>query len=755
MKTIVTLLLATFALVVQAQDTDPTQLSPRMRSAMMARGSSIPALTVKGIVLGAGKPGVVLLEAPGPATVVARPETPFNLVVDGIRCQLTVKSIDSKGIAVENTEAKETVLLPMNSEVPANTATASAEGMITYIELEGAKMSDALRMIADQSGGNFTASATAGKMLVSIFLRDVKAEHVVQEICRAHNIGFKMDEASHILRVMDLEEMKKNLANSLDGEKSEVFTLLYPNAVDTAIAIADIFGDRVELSLGNEDLNDDARDLQSRFNRFNVIGQGNLTASAYQNSSTTYNGSGGVNVVGGGGAYGINQGGGFIGNDATTNTAAQRYRNRERSSDSDELRDITNRLLNTTADTFVGLDSDEKKKAYANERLAPSIYVSASRRNNTIVVRTADAGIMEEIRALIRKLDVPTPLVLLEVKVLRISLGDGFQSAFDYAVTDGTLGGGSIGGSFTTGAINPGIARDPITGNAQGLTSLPGESSSGLRDGHMVFQYLSENVRVRLQMLETKNRINTVASPTLLTSHNEVSRLFLGEERPVVRNISSQTILTDNNAATTPNTEIEFRSVGTTLLITPNINSDRTVTLRLLQENSFINKNGASIPVVTTQGPDGSATGVTNVAVDVVAARSVSGTFAAADGRAVVVGGLIEDEDSDQREQVPLLGRIPVLGTLFRRTDRSKGKTEMMVIIKPHILSTPSDGQRISEDLLQSLSDTAKQRLIEHGLLPPPPVESPPAAISPTAEVSPVTTTSDEKPKRRFFWQKK
>ena len=111
-----------------------------------------------------------------------------------------------------------------------------------------------------------------------------------------------------------------------------------------------------------------------------------------------------------------------------------------------------------------------------------------------------------------------------------------------------------------------------------------------------------------------------MATPLILTANNEVSRVFVGEERPIVRNVSTQTIVNDNQTATAPTTTIEFRPVGTTLLITPNINSDRTVTLRLLQENSSINPSGATIPIITGNGD------VTNQPVDVVQTRTISGT---------------------------------------------------------------------------------------------------------------------------------
>lgn len=154
----------------------------------------------------------------------------------------------------------------------------------------------------------------------------------------------------------------------------------------------------------------------------------------------------------------------------------------------------------------------------------------------------------------------------------------------------------------------------------------------------------------------------------------------------------------DTGVAMTPETELEFRSVGTTLLVTPNINSDRTVTLRLLQENSSINAGGASIPVVLATGA------VQNVSVDVVSSRSVSGTFVAKDDKMVAIGGLIEEQDSDVRSQVPVLGNIPVLGLLFRRQTTEKTRHELVILIRPHVISTPADGEAISQDLLRNLS---------------------------------------------------
>ncbi|RYZ79859.1 MAG: hypothetical protein EOP06_26425 [Proteobacteria bacterium] len=170
-----------------------------------------------------------------------------------------------------------------------------------------------------------------------------------------------------------------------------------------------------------------------------------------------------------------------------------------------------------------------------------TIFVTASRRNNMVVVRTADTRALDDIRTLVRRMDVQTPMVLLEVKVVSIELGREFRSAFDYQFSDGTTS-----ASFT----REGVTVPPAAGAFFG---------GGLNSSDMTFTIVNNNFRARMQLFEQKNRIKTLATPMLLTANNEVSRLFLGEERPLVRGISSQTIITDNNVATT---EMIFATVN-------------------------------------------------------------------------------------------------------------------------------------------------------------------------------------------------
>src|SRR5262249_47863924 len=153
----------------------------------------------------------------------------------------------------------------------------------------------------------------------------------------------------------------------------------------------------------------------------------------------------------------------------------------------------------------------------------------------------------------------------------------------------------------------------------------------------LLFQVVSANFRARLQVLETKNRVTELATPLLMTANNEVSRIFTGQQVPITVGFNPPQIVATGLAATTtvagtPQTLLQ--DVGTTLLITPNINADRTVTLRILQENSTVVPGGATIPVADATGT------INQVPIDTVRRETVSGTVVAKDGLALAIGGL-------------------------------------------------------------------------------------------------------------------
>jgi len=565
-------------------------------------------------------------------------------------------------------------------------AQSSGGEIVDHVEFRELALADAMRLLAGETGLNVVPSVQAGKVSVSLYLSNVPALSVIEAVCKANDLWYRKDEASGIIRIMTVAEYQRDLVSFRD-EKTEAFTLLYPNATDVGAAIRDLFGDRVRLAIGRDRMFDDIRDLEDRFERFDLVDERSQSLGIF--------GSGGTNVVGNNGTISsFNSFGGSRGSRFDNrNNQFQDFRatRDDEMAQTREYRDLTAEQLQE-----IDAETDAARRAEMLESLRKretNIYVTVIRRNNMVVVRTSDDKTMEEIKKLVRRLDVPTPLVLLEVKVMAIELDDGFHSAFDFQFADGV----NNSGGFTTGDILP-PASDSITGDSarRGASLAPG--GGGFDPTDFIFQYVGANFRARLQLLENKNRVTLLATPLLLTANNEVSRVFVGEERPIVRNIGAQTVVNDNVVTSVPDTTIEFRPVGTTLLVTPNINADRTVTLRLVQENSSIAPMAATIPVVTSTGD------VQDQPVDVVQSRTVSGTVVAKDGVAIAVGGLSEEGVRDMREQVPILGELPILGFFFRRETTNRTRRELIIMLRPYVLSTPAETEGLSEQLLEELS---------------------------------------------------
>src|SRR6185503_10695729 len=95
---------------------------------------------------------------------------------------------------------------------------------------------------------------------------------------------------------------------------------------------------------------------------------------------------------------------------------------------------------------------------------------------------------------------------------------------------------------------------------------------------------------------------------------------------------------------------------------------------------------------------------VQSQSVDVVAAQTLSGTIVAKDSLTMAVGGLIQDEVSDVRSEVPVLGKLPMVGIFFRRQDTQRSRHELIILIRPYVLNTPAESEEISRNLIKQLS---------------------------------------------------
>src|SRR5690606_24176960 len=213
------------------------------------------------------------------------------------------------------------------------------------------------------------------------------------------------------------------------------------------------------------------------------------------------------------------------------------------------------------------------------------------------------------------------------------------------------------------------------------------------------------DLNVVLRLLRSDNNTNILSTPNLLTLDNESAEIVVGQEVPFVtgRFISSaSTTGVDNDDQPTtgvvnPFQTIERKNVGLTLKITPQINEGGAIRLEIEQETSSVSQTTVA----------GASDLITNT-------RSIDATVLVDDGQIIVLGGLITDDISDTFEWVPVLGKIPLLGALFRKKSKQAVKRNLMVFLRPSIIHTPADlvahttehYQSIQREQLETMPDT-------------------------------------------------
>ena len=640
---------------------DPTVAADAMANALKVRFAESDAMRLHALVVGGDGEGVALVgRAPADAAVVRRGSVIADSV-EGVRVELPVRSVGAEGVTLDLGPKCAPVTL-RGSCTPLAAPTNPAPGFIAYLEAGKVPLERLVRLVADRAGVNISCSSATEGRTVSVFLRNVSAAAAVEEICRTTGLWYRSDPGDGVIRVTTMREYEDNL-NSFREEQTETFTLLYPNVVDVAAAIYGLYPDRALVSLGEEEFDEsDEYDLSRRFRRFRVL-EDNGGSSFLEMEPPNVNG---TSSGGSRGTFSFSRG------DALSRL--DRWRDLRR-----EGRDAG--MARATISANEARDIARAMEGSTNAWAKANVFVSLSRKNNLLMVRTSDVKVMDEVRRLVKRLDVPTPLVLMEVKVMELDVSDDYNANFSYWFNSRPDASGAYvpthdtAGQFFPGNVNP------------------------LSAATMGFQLINSHVEMELSLMQKDGRIRTLATPTLLVANNEVSRIFCGKEYPFVKGVTAgETVVSESGHVTRDNTvQIEWKDIGTMLLITPNINSDKTVTLRLLQENSERVANGAAIPL------DGGNPGE-RTSVDVVESRSVTGTFVAKDGLAVVAGGLIKETEKEIFTRTPFLGSLPLVGWLFRGTEKVKERTELIVTIRPHIISTPYEGGRISDELLKALS---------------------------------------------------
>ncbi len=585
---------------------------------------------------------------------------------------------------------------------------------ISELDFKEITVGDALRILSKQSDMNIISSRAAAEIQMTMYLRNIEPMAVLEAMAKTYNLWYEEDKKSKVIRVYTVKEFR--LGNvDYRNERTEVFTFKHQRtSLDFGYMIQDLFGfERVMLSQGADE-SEVINDLYDRLERFDIIASN--TYNQTDNGNTN-----GFGISSSGGGNNNNQNGNNNNNNNNNNNRNGNNNNRN-GNNNNRNGNNNNRFGNNNSRNGIGQNNsmflgrnqafDALQQLPKNETDAmltgshigstramneliehvSPIYVTLIRRQNRVLVRTRDKDAMHEIQGLFKKLDINMATLMLEVKVLELILNDGYESSFDFTINSGDF------------QVTKASSENFITA-ASDVADLV---RTGLGDPSMVAAVVSDNFKARLKLLEEEGRVTALATPMITTSNQEVSRIFIGEERPITTSLSvtCPAIATQpgvigggfTQSACIQSPDTEIRPIGKTLLLTPNISADGTVDIRLLVEDSRVCDGCGSIPNADGRGS------LINYRVDTVLAQTFSGDIVAENAQMIAVGGLINERSEDIEKKVPVLGDIPYLGFFFNDIQRVRRRTEMVILIRPYVMNNKEDDIDVNQDWLEANS---------------------------------------------------
>ncbi|WP_295797652.1 type II secretion system secretin GspD [uncultured Microbulbifer sp.] len=281
------------------------------------------------------------------------------------------------------------------------------------------------------------------------------------------------------------------------------------------------------------------------------------------------------------------------------------------------------------------------------------------------LILTAPPSLLETMKGVIAKLDVRRAQVLIEAIIVEVTEGTGNKLGVKWiAGNNDDVFAGFENDVALTDDEDVGI---PVDGALINPTSL--NPANLIRSGLNLGFLSGTDVRVAINAMASESNANILSTPTIMALDNEEAEILVGQNVPF---ITGEQLLSGSN--NDPFTTIQRQDVGTTLKVTPRVNNNNSVTLEIEQtvENVLPSSEGAA-DIVTSK-------------------REIRTKVLIDDGAILVLGGLIEDKVTEINQKVPLLGDIPGVGRLFRNSDKSVDKTNLMVFLRPKILSSQIAG---------------------------------------------------------------
>lgn len=294
--------------------------------------------------------------------------------------------------------------------------------------------------------------------------------------------------------------------------------------------------------------------------------------------------------------------------------------------------------------------------------------------SNSLVI-LAPPGIYREMVETIKRIDTYPREVLIEAVVAKVNISESDELGIRWSILQNLSGdlGDNVDGLFeglhtSDGPLSsaPTLASGPSTGGFSFIMFEPGLFSAMLR------------------AIASSTKVNILQSPRLLVRDQEEATIEVGKEIPTA------TSSTANTTTDTVTQNIEYKTVGIKLKIKPTINEEKTVVLDIEQEVSDVVADGRSVGGLNY--PEFSTT-------------QTKTSIVVPNEQGIIIGGIMEESTNVGSEGIPFLQSLPLIGNLFRYRTETLEKTELLIFIIPHVITSKVEGDRMTTDFLDKLGE--------------------------------------------------
>jgi general secretion pathway protein D len=284
--------------------------------------------------------------------------------------------------------------------------------------------------------------------------------------------------------------------------------------------------------------------------------------------------------------------------------------------------------------------------------LEERISIEADERTNSVII-SAPPPIVTALKGVVKELDIRRAQVLIEAILVEVTESKQAELGVDW-VANGPNGVGLINFSGTIPSLvaNAGNPAAQASAIGIGATAAMGEISAD-----------NQGWGALIRALNSDNQANVLATPTLLTLDNEEAEIIVGKEVP----FQTGSYTTNSSGSSNPFTTVEREEVGLKLKIKPQINEGDEVFLEVDQELSSVLPADGAVDLQTSK-------------------RQIKTNIIVGDGKMIVLGGLLDERETEVTAKIPGLGDIPLIGGLFRSKQNKREKVNLMIFLRTVIV---------------------------------------------------------------------